>query len=463
MNKQFTFEGKQKTTLIALMVLGLVCMVLTWFAGGQFAHERFWTNFLHNVAFFTGISFLAVFVYACKVLAYSGWHSAFKRVMEAISMFLPYGLVFMLIIIAGNYLGFHHLYHWTDAAAVEADPILKGKASFLNSNFYAIYTILVVGMWIIFAYKFRSLSLQEDEDGEDDNFTAYRRMKKWAAWFLPLGGFTSAGIIWLWIMSIDAHWYSTMFAWYTTASWLVSCVAIIILLLIYLKSKGYYSFVTQEHLHDLGKYLFGFSVFWTYLWFSQYMLIWYANVGEETVYFQDRIREFPVLFYGNLLINFVLPFLVLMRNDTKRKFGTLGFVAVAVLFGHWFDFFNMIKPGSLKAAQHGHGGHDGGHGSEGGHDHHGELLIQQGTEAKAQFMGGGGHEVAEHAAEAGSFFMGFDIPGLLEIGTFLGFGALFLFVVLSALAKAPLYPEFDPYIQESLHHEVEQHAPAEHH
>ncbi len=222
-------------------------------------------------------------------------------------------------------------------------------------------------------------------------------------------------------MSLDAHWYSTMFAWYSGASWFVSMICTTILVLLYLKSRGYYSQVTDEHIHDLGKFLFAFSIFWTYLWFSQFMLIWYANVGEETGYFLIRMQEYPVLFWANLAINFILPFFVLMRNSTKRKVGSLTFAAIVVLFGHWLDFFLMIKPGALHTAH--------------------ELAHN-----------GDGH--GAHAEGAHAFMTGFHLPGFLEIGTFIGFMGLFLLVFFTALAKAPLTPKNDPYIQESLHHHV---------
>jgi hypothetical protein len=235
-------------------------------------------------------------------------------------------------------------------------------------------------------------------------------------------------------MSVDAHWYSTLFAWYNAASLFVAMNALTILLLIWMKGKGYYPQVTDEHLHDLGKFLFAFSVFWTYLWFSQYMLIWYSNNGEETIYFKERVTQYPILWYGNLVINFVLPFLILMRNSNKRKYGTLILVSVLTFFGHWWDFFYMIKPGTYKTAM--------------------ELAESHGHAAE------GAHEAGHHAAHA--FTMGFTIPGFLEIGIGLGFLAFFLFVTFTTLAKAALIPTKDPYLEESLHHEVMQ-AEGDHH
>jgi Ni/Fe-hydrogenase subunit HybB-like protein len=185
--------------------------------------------------------------------------------------------------------------------------------------------------------------------------------------------------------------------------------------------------LTKEHLHDLGKFMFAFSIFWTYCWFSQYMLIWYGNNGEETIYYHLRKAEYPVLFFGNLVIKFILPFFILMRNTTKRRYGTLFFTSAIVFFGHWFDFFYMIKPGVFVNAQEAMG--------------HGHAA---------------GHEEAGHTAEhAASFVDGFTIPGLLELGIFLGFTAFFIYFVFNQMTKAALLPQNDPYLEETLHHEVQ--------
>ena len=425
---QFTFDGKLRTTLLGFMGLGLLCLVLTFF-NDDALHTRFWTNYLHNTVFFTGIAFVTLFVMAAFTTAWAGWYTVVKRVFEAFSLFLTPGLILLSVVIIGVWGHFHHLYHWADEHAVAADEVLKGKSSFLNKYWYTFGSLIFVGAWIFFANKLRSLSLDEDVSGSA-TFSHHHRLRIWAAVFLPIGGFTSAAMIWQWVMSIDAHWYSTLFAWYSTVSWFVSAIALIILTIIFLKSNGYLENVTTEHLHDLGKYMFAFSVFWTYLWFSQYMLIWYANIGEETIYFRHRMDNYPVLFYGNLLMNFAVPFLILMRNDTKRKYGTLVLVAIVVFFGHWWDFFQMIKPGALLTAQ--------------------EALAHHAAEAG--HAAEGTHEAAHHATS--SFAMGFTIPGLLEIGTMLGFLAGFLYFMFSRLTKASLTPQNDPYLEESLHHHV---------
>ncbi|MEE9439628.1 MAG: hypothetical protein V3V14_11550 [Saprospiraceae bacterium] len=432
---QFVFKSSAKSFLIAFIVLGILCSGITWFSDDEM-HTRFWSNILHNSVFFTGIALMSVFFLSVCITAYAGWHVVFKRVWEAIGSFLYVGMFLMVVMGLFVYFDANHLYYWADAASVDNDKILTGKSGFLNKNWYLFGTIIVVGVWVFFYSRLRSLSLAEDASGQGENFKKHRSMRWYAAVFLPIVGYTSAAMVWQWIMSIDAHWYSTMFAWYTGASWFVSMIALTIILLLYLKANGYYNRVTADHIHDLGKFLFGFSIFWTYVWFSQFMLIWFANVGEETIYFKQRYDDYPVLFFVNIAINFALPFLILLRNDTKRKFGSVGFVAILVFVGHWLDFFLMIKPGVLHTA-HELSGH--------GHD-----TVSHGHDAAH-----GASETVGHGVEhVSNFVSGFTFPGLLEVGTFLGFTALFFFVVFNTLSKAALVPENDPYIDESIHHHV---------
>jgi len=324
------------------------------------------------------------------------------------------GLVLMLIIALGIWGGWHHLYHWADLKAVADDEVLKGKSSFLNRGWYTFGTIIFVGVWIWITLRIRSLSLDQDKNG-DANFTQEKKMRIWGAAALPIIGFFSAAMLWQWVMSVDAHWYSTMFAWYSSASLMVAMIALTVITLIALKIRGYFPLVNIEHLHDLGKYLFAFSIFWTYLWFDQFMLIWYANIPEETVYFHTRLNQYPVLFYLNIIFNFVLPFFVLMRNDTKRKYGTLMFISCVLVLSHWLDFFLMLKPGILHTAQELAAG-------AGGEAHHTGLVT------------------------------GFTIPGFQEIGTFIGFLGLFFYFVFGRMAKASLVPTRDPYLLESVTH-----------
>lgn len=437
----YTIPSKQRSLLLGGIVVGILCLAGSWFFDSDAHHMRFWTNFLHNSVFFTGIAFMAVMFYAICNTAWAGWHTQFKRIWEAMGMFLGIGIILMTIIFLGIIFEWHNLYHWADHASVETDSLLQHKSSFLNIPWYFV-SIGVVAVWYFFAIKFRKRSIDEDNLSEGGDYKHHLRTRFWTAAFLPLAGFSSCLVFWQWVMSIDAHWYSTMFAWYSAASVFVSMIAFTILILIHLKNNGYYPNISKEHFHDLGKFLFAFSIFWTYLWFSQYMLIWYANIGEETVYFKTRQDHFPLIFWANLVINFLLPFFILMRNDTKRKFGSLIFVGGVVIFGHWLDFFQMIKPGAAHTMHELGGGH------------HAEAA---GGHAETAVSHAGGHaEAVGHAVEHASstFMSGYTIPGLWELGTAIGFLCGFLLVFYTYLSKANLVAKNDPYLSESLHHHV---------
>ena len=392
-----------------MMLIGVIALVITFMGDDQY-HTRFWSNILHNSVFFTGVALMALFMLAAKITAWAGWYTIFKRVWEAYSLFLIVGIVLMTIIGVGIYAGWHHLYHWADTASVTTDEVLEGKSGFLNKGWYTIGGIIMMGLWIFIAMRIRQLSVDQDSNG-DSTFWHSHKMRVWGAAALPIIGFSSAAMIWLWVMSVDAHWYSTLFAWYSSVSWMITMIALTIITLISLKIRGYFPLLTIEHLHDLGKYLFAFSIFWTYMWFSQFMLIWYGNVPEETIYFHTRLHEYPVLFYANIVLNFVLPFLVLIRNDTKRKYGTLLAVSVILVFSHWLDYFLMLKPGIIHTAH--------------------ELMGQTGHHGPTP---------------------GFSLPGFLELGTFIGFLGLFFYFVFNRLEKASLLPRRDPYLMESVTH-----------
>lgn len=527
-NETFVFDGKTKLFTLVLMVIGAVCLGWSYFAADPaMSHMRFWTNYLQNSVFFTGIAFAAVLFIATHALAWGGWVAMFKRIPEAMMSFLYIGALLFLLLGIGIYMGAdgtHLLYLWNDqdyltVGGEHFDKLAFHKSAFVNPIAYLL-TVAVIGSWSIFAYLFRKVSLEEDSTpyqvtAENPTPRNVKRTRIYAAAFLPIAGFSSAYAIWQWVMSVDTHWYSTLFAWYATVSMWVSMLAMCFMIIIFLKSRGLLKGFNDEHMHDLGKYIFGFSVFWTYLWFSQFMLIWYANNGEETQYFFIRFEQFKIVFFANLLINFVLPFLILMMNTAKRTLGTLGFVAGLVFFGHWLDFYQMIKPGvwynyehktHLTHSGHGHGDdahkhtdntyqlnsgtpkavlttyqgdqHEGddhgdhdhsdaGH-DDHGHDHNGTVADDHGHDDHGTTAdhseGDHGHAATDHGhAEAGhdhddhghgdehapAFVIGVHFPGLLEIGTFLGFLGLFLFVTFSVMGRASLYPPNDPYILES--------------
>jgi hypothetical protein len=332
-----------------VLVLGFIFLALS---NNEDSRTRFWAVLLQNGLYFLLLVNTSMFFICISALAMGGWQAAFKRVPEAISSVVPvFSILALLIFIAIIFGHQDKIYHWIDKEHVEHDPILKQKRGFLNPIFFFIWTIITLGVWTLVGRKMRQLSHRTDEapmelqEAKKYNFTR----TIWASVFVVFFALTVGSTIpWLWLMSIDAHWYSTMYSWYTFASTFVAGMALIALYLIYLKNQDYLEYVNDEHLHDLGKFMFAFSIFWTYLWYSQFMLIWYANIPEETIYFKVRMQgPYRGIFFLNLIVNFVLPILLLMRRGAKRNYTTITFLAVLIILGHWVDFYQMVMPGPL--------------------------------------------------------------------------------------------------------------------
>ncbi len=347
--------GYKKWSMGLLAVGGLVLVLGFLFLGlskDEHSQTRFWAVLMQNSIFFLLICNASMFFMCITTLAMGGWQVAFRRVPEAISAVVPIFAVLALLVFVGIIFGHqHHIYHWLDTDAVKADKILTGKSAFLNPTFFFAWTIITLAVWTLVGRKMRQLSAVTDEpmNGIEQAKSWVHSNTVWAATFIVFFGLTVGSTIpWLWLMSIDAHWYSTMYSWYTFASTFVSGMSLIALFVIYLKNNDYLEYTTDEQLHDLGKFMFAFSIFWTYLWYSQFMLIWYANIPEETVYFKPRTQGvYQGIFYLNLVVNFLLPFLLLMRKGSKRNYTTMTFVAVLIIVGHWIDFFQMVMPGAL--------------------------------------------------------------------------------------------------------------------
>lgn len=404
---RFEFKSRLKSYLYIGMVIGVISLIIQYFFTADEYKSQFWSDILLNNTFFLGLSLMALFTLAAFITAWAGWYTVFRRLLEAFNIFLFPGAVVMLLIGIGNYLGWHHLYLWADEHIVEHDRIIQGKSGFLNNHMYFFLSALFLCLWLVFRWKLKNLAHLEDA-GVHGDFSYHRRMRNWAAVFLPVAGYTSAVMIWLWIMSVEVHWYSTLYAWYTAASWFVAMISLFIITLIYLKKQGYFHLVTDQHIHDLGKFLFAFSVFWTYLFFDQYMLIWAGNIGEETAHFKLQQTEYPFLFFTILILNFVVPFLGLMINTAKKTYWVLITVAILTFFGHWLDMYLNLKPYVAEVVHH---------------------------------LNGKTHEV-------------FPFPDLLELGSMIGFLSLFMYFVFRALSSVDLLPSNDPYLDESIHHHV---------
>lgn len=367
MSKSFELPGSYNKWAMGLIGAGLIALLYGFIAFHPFEHAghgeninstRFWAVLLQNSVFFLMIVNASMFFIGVTTLAMGGWQVALKRVPEAISSVVPVlGIITFVILMAIIWGGRTDIFHWLDPkvyveGSPEFDKILNGKKGFLNPTFFTIWSAITIFLWWFIGRKMRSLSLESDKTGPMDYETGKRWINKnilWASLFIVFFGLTVGSTIpWLWIMSIDAHWYSTMFSWYTFASVFVAGLSLIALYVVFLKNRGELEFVTNEHLQDIGKFMFAFSIFWTYLWFSQYMLIWYANIPEETGYFKIRVQgPFRGIFFLNLFLNFLCPLLILMKKSPKRNWTLVTFMAVLIIFGHWIDFWQMVMPGTL--------------------------------------------------------------------------------------------------------------------
>lgn len=347
-NEQYQANPKVKTTSFIFIGIGLIL-----FAVGAFlSHNstRILANLLHNSLFFTLITLISVFFISFNYLANAGWSVAIKRIPEAISQVFPiFGVITLCLVLFILWTGRSDIFHWLDKDAVAHDELLKGKSGYLNVPFMSIRFICYFIVWILAAITLRKYSKLED-NMPAGSLKYFKKSRIVGTAFLVFFAVTISTSSWDWLMSIDPHWYSTMYGWYVFASAFVSGMSLIMLVVQYLRAHGYLKNVTDEHVHDIGKFMFAFSIFWTYLWYSQFMLIWYSNNPEETIYFRDRFDHYKVLFFLNLILNFVTPLLILMTRANKRNSGILIFMAIVILCGHWIDFYQMIMPGVIGAS-----------------------------------------------------------------------------------------------------------------
>src|SRR6056300_121341 len=348
-----------------------------------------WAAFYVAAFFFFMISLGVLAFYAIQRAAQAGWSPVLYRVMEGITAYLLPGGIIVIVLLVLSSMHLNHLFIWMDSEVVAHDKLIAGKTGYLNTPFFLIRAVIFLTGWSLYRFFSRKFSLAQDEANDISN---HKKNFRISAGFLVFYIVTESIMAWDWIMSIDPHWFSTLFGWYVFASMFVSGITAIALITIYLKSKGYLEFVNDSHIHDLGKFMFGISVFWTYLWFSQFMLIWYSNIPEEVTYFITRIEDYNLPFFGMVVMNFIFPLLILMNSDCKRVNYFIVMAGIVILLGHYMDVFNMIMP----------------------------------------------------SAVGDQWFI-----GAAEIGGFLFFLGLFIFIVFKEMTKAPLLAKGDPYMGES--------------
>ena len=385
---------KISTTFRIITLILIFIGALTFLLGILSDSLRIWANYLIVNYYFLSLSLGAAFFLAIQSISQSGWSAAFKRVPEAMMAYIPFAAVFFLLL----YFGVHDLYGWSHGETVANDPLLQHKSVYLNVPFFFLRMIVFFVLWIILTGIMRRISLREDLLNPADQAavqTLFNKSELFSKIFLFIFAITFSLSAFDWIMSLEAHWYSTIFALKNLVAAFLHGTSILTLIIFILYKRGYFSFLNEYHLHDFARYIFMLSIVWGYFWFAQFMIIWYGNIPEETAYYYIRWNEgWKVLFFLEIGLNWGIPFLVLLPVKTSRNLTVISIVIFFLIIGQYLDLFMQIIPGTTRMLKF----------------------------------------------------------GWMEAGLFLGYAGLFALVVASSLSKARIIPSNHPYLEESLNH-----------
>lgn len=390
MGNSVLFTQKLKTLFSVFILIGVVCFALGL---ALMDRQRVWSAFLVSSLFVLFLSLGGLFFLSLQYMTRAVWSVNLRRLMEAFGFYIPFGsLMALLLALAGD-----SLYMWMDPEVVSKDSLLQSKAPYLNRPFFILRLFVFSGLWIAFSKWLTNCSLRQDK-GEDEEALTRKSLKLSVA-FLGVFAISFTFFTIDTLMSLEPHWYSTIFGVYSFAGLFQSFTAALTLLTIYLVKKGFLKdLVNENHLHDLGKFLFGCTIFWAYIAFSQYMLVWYSNLPEEAVYYYHRSQHSWMWVSLSLVVfKFIVPFLFLLPRWVKRDATSLALVSGLVLLMQYVDIYWMVYPN--YDSQH------------------------------IQF-------------------------GFLEVGLLVGFAGLFLFSLFYFLSRHPLVPLKDPGKEESARHVV---------
>ena len=327
-----------KDSLRRFAIAGAVVLA----AGIAISAERVWSNLLVASFYLLTIALGGALFVALTYVTGGGWHVAFRRIPEAMAKVLPVAGAAMLVVLGVRmtHYGWHHDWHG-DAGT------FWFKELWLTPSFWAARAVVYVLLWSLLAGWLVARSRRQDQTGDAALTGGNVRI---SALFLAVYAVTFSLASADWMMALEPMWFSTMWGVYNFAGMIQAALAVVIILGLILRShdgplRGVFN---DEHLHDLGKLLIGFSCFWMYIWFSQYMLIWYSNIPEETSYFITRTHgPWAPIVVGSIVLNWVIPFFVLLPKPAKRSSGVMMKVAVVVLIGRWVDLYVMVFPSTL--------------------------------------------------------------------------------------------------------------------
>ena len=435
--RRYQFAEDSRAALIAAGV-GVVALAAGTAVGIPAGLTHFLFAYLIAWTFCVSVTLGALFFIMIQHLTKARWSTTIRRIPEAIASNFP------LLALAGIpiLLGMHELFHWTHADIFEVgsptyDPILAAKQDYLNIPFFLARYVLYFGIWSLVARKLYTLSVQNDTNPSPENTV---RMRWWSAIGVPLFAITVSFAGYDFLMGTDPHWYSTMFGVYFFAGGFLGAVCLITFIALFLKRGGMLDAeITGEHMQDMGKFMFGFTVFWTYISFSQYMLYWYANLPEEILWFQKRFSSgWGSVALSLLFLHFALPFFVLILRQSKRTYAVLATMAVWQMVMHWVDLWWIAMPSMLP------------HSAENGATpEHASTALLNGQQLMASLQG--------VAPEVPATQMVLEVvpPGFpaIELLVWVGLFGLLLAATFARLGRHALTPYSDPYFADSLRFE----------
>jgi hypothetical protein len=385
MEEKIKLSGIYVTGTLVMIAVGIAALLLCFLRDPV----RGWANLLLNNVYFVSLSVGALLFLAIQRVTHSGWSAAFIRIPEAMGGFLPVSALLFLLMIPGA----GSLYVWARPEEVVNDPLLAHKAPYLNLSFWIIRMVVYFALWILMAILIRRLSLKEDREG---GLYPFHRGEFYSRIFIFIVIITFSLAMIDWVMSIDARWYSTIFAVKNFVAAFHHASIVIAFIVLLMHRRGYFPFLNSSHLGDFSRYIFMLCIIWGYFWFAQFMLIWYGNIPEETAYYIPRIRGggWDFFFYANIAINWFLPFVLLMPKAMGRNSTVLKIVIPFLIAGQFIDLYVQIFPGTV----------------------------------------------------------GTRVLGFQEIGTFIGYAGLFMLVTGFMLTRASLYPVNHPFLEESREH-----------
>ncbi|MCF7807000.1 MAG: hypothetical protein K9M49_05915 [Candidatus Marinimicrobia bacterium] len=318
------------------LIVGALGLALT-LLGVFMDRAQFFQAYLTSFTFLTTISLGGLFFVLIHHVTGAYWGIVLRRVAENLADTLPLMALFMIPL----FFGMHDLFHWTHEEAVAHDQILQWKQPYLNVGFFVVRNVLYFAVWIWLVRGLKTLSLKQDK-GDSGNLVKMRRR---AAGGVVLFAFTVTGFGFDWLMSLDPHWYSTIFGVYVFSGGFWAALALLSLFTNMLRKSGADELITMEHTHDLGKFMFAFTAWWAYIGGAQYFLIWYGNIPEETIWFIHRWEHgWKAVSLFLILFHFIIPFVILAFRAAKRVPALIVSLAVLFLVMHYTDHFWMINP-----------------------------------------------------------------------------------------------------------------------